>query len=172
MSSTKWNKIWFLSESSPHFRFILCECLAILYTRHLLHVCPSWKRDPSSVALPEVSSIVLFFVFCFLFFFNLVKRVWVFFSINMWNFFLTQIEGLRTEDVVHCTDCKAHWGNVIVILGYINKTDLIGLTTITTRGHIYTLSLFRLPTPNLFVPSSFSFKQIVCRSVMEIMAWK
>ena len=34
--------------------------------------------------------------------------------------FLTQIEGLRTEDVVHCTDCKAHWGNVFVILGYIN----------------------------------------------------
>ena len=38
---------------------------------------------------------------------------------------LTRIEGLRTEDVVHFTDCKAHWGNVIVILGYINKIDLI-----------------------------------------------
>ncbi len=29
---------------------------AMLYT-HLFHVCPSWKRDPSSAALLEVSSI-------------------------------------------------------------------------------------------------------------------
>ena len=56
------------------------------------------------------------------FFFYPVKGF--FFSINV-KFFLTRIEGLRTEDVVHCTDCKAHWGNVIVILGYINKIDLI-----------------------------------------------
>ena len=41
------------------------------------------------------------------------------------KFFLARIEGLRTEDVVHCTDCKAHWGKVIVILDYINKIDLI-----------------------------------------------
>ena len=34
---------------------------------------------------------------------------------------LPQIEALRTGDVVHCTNCKAHWGNVIVILSYINK---------------------------------------------------
>lgn len=33
--------------------------LSILYTRHLLHVCLSWEGDPSSVALPEVSSIFL-----------------------------------------------------------------------------------------------------------------
>ena len=39
-------------------------------------------------------------------------------------FFLTWNESLRTEDVLYCTDCKAHWGNVIVILGYMNKTDL------------------------------------------------
>ncbi len=24
---------------------------------HLLHVCPSWKKDPSSFALPEFSSL-------------------------------------------------------------------------------------------------------------------
>ena len=30
------------------------------------------------------------------------------------------LEGLRKEDVVHCTDWKAHLGNVIVILGYMN----------------------------------------------------
>ncbi len=28
-----------------------------LYTQDLLHVYPSWERDPSSVAFPEVSSI-------------------------------------------------------------------------------------------------------------------
>lgn len=38
---------------------------------------------------------------------------------------LTGIAGLRTEDVAHCTDCKARRGNVIVILGNMNKTDLI-----------------------------------------------
>ena len=27
------------------------------------------------------------------------------------------------EDVVHCTDCKAHWGYVIVILHYRAKID-------------------------------------------------
>ncbi len=32
-------------------------CLSILYTLHLLPVCPLWKRDPSSVALLDVSSI-------------------------------------------------------------------------------------------------------------------
>ena len=56
-------------------------------------------------------------------FFYPVKRV-IFFH-QHGKFFLTQIQGLRTEDVVHCTDCKAHWLNVIVILGYINKFDLI-----------------------------------------------
>ena len=39
------------------------------------------------------------------------------------KFFLARIESLRMEDVVHCTDCEAHWGSVIEILGYINKTD-------------------------------------------------
>ena len=47
------------------------------------------------------------------------------------KFFLTQIEGLRREDVVQCTECKAHWGNVIVILGYMNKNDLIGLWSLS-----------------------------------------
>ena len=27
-----------------------------------------------------------------------------------------KITGLRTEDIIHCPDCKHHWGNVIVIL--------------------------------------------------------
>lgn len=35
-----------------------------------------------------------------------------------------RINGLRTEDV-HGMGCKAHWGNVTVILGNINKADLI-----------------------------------------------
>lgn len=32
--------------------FVLCFWWAVLYTRHLLHV---WEKDPSSLALPEVS---------------------------------------------------------------------------------------------------------------------
>ena len=100
-------------------------CCSFLYTRHLLHVCPSWKRDPSSVALPEVSSIVFFYP---------VKRV---FSHQHVKFFLTRVEGLRTEDVVHCTDCKAHWGNVIVILGYINKIDLIWFDSYWARDRCW-----------------------------------
>lgn len=34
-------------------------------------------------------------------------------------------EGVKTEDVVHCTDGRAHRGDVIVILDYVNKIDLI-----------------------------------------------
>ena len=37
------------------------------------------------------------------------------------------------EDVVHCTDCKAYWGSVIVILGYVNKIDLIWFDLIWTQ---------------------------------------
>ncbi len=63
---------------------VILLCWSVLYTRHLLHVCLSWERDPSSVALPEVSSI-----------FFLSKE-----------FILVRIERLRTEDVVRFTDCK------------------------------------------------------------------
>ena len=45
---------------------------------------------------------------------------WEFFS-QYGKFFLTQIEGQGTEDVVRSTEYTAHWGNVIVIFGYINK---------------------------------------------------
>lgn len=38
-----------------------------------------------------------------------------------------KMEGLSTGDVVYCKDCKTLWGNVIVILAYINKTYLIWL---------------------------------------------
>ena len=47
-----------------HFINEICElrlCCSVLYMQHLLHVCPSWERDPSSVATPEVSS---FFFLC------------------------------------------------------------------------------------------------------------
>ena len=35
-------------------------CCYVLYMRHLLHVCPSWERDLSSAAPPDVSSIFFF----------------------------------------------------------------------------------------------------------------
>lgn len=38
----------------------------------------------------------------------------------LWQFFLPQIKGLMTEDVL-CSDCKAHWEG---LLAYINKTDM------------------------------------------------
>ena len=50
------------------------------------------------------------------------------------KFFLTRIEGLRTEDV-HCADCNAPWGDVIVILGYRNKIDWTGFDLV----HMFTL---------------------------------
>ena len=111
-SGTAW---WCLVQLSR-----LPDPLTLHITCKLLHVCISWKSDPSSVALPEVSSIVFIFVY-----FYPVKS---FFFHQHVKFFLTRIKVLRTEDVDHCTDCKAHWGNVIVILGYINKTDLSWFT--------------------------------------------
>ncbi len=36
---------------------IVLLCWSVMYTRYLLYVCSSWERDPSSVALPDVSSI-------------------------------------------------------------------------------------------------------------------
>ena len=74
---------------------------SIIYTQHLLHVSPSMERDSCSFSLPEVSSV-----------FPHVKGV--------------QIEGLTTESVICCTDCKAPWDK-FVILGYINKIDLTWL---------------------------------------------
>lgn len=51
--------------------------------RHLLHVCTSWERDPSSEA-------------------HLASEGFFFFRYD--KIFLTGIKGLRTED----TDCKAN----------------------------------------------------------------
>ena len=70
------------------------------------------------------------------------------------KFFLTRTEGLRTEDVVHCTACKAQWGNVIVILGYINKIDLIRFELIWISLQVFLLILqfcyfWVLPPPKM-----------------------
>ncbi len=45
---------------------------------------------------------------------------------DFWGeFFPIRSEGLWTEGVVCCADCKDPWGKLgFVILGYINKTDL------------------------------------------------
>ena len=74
----------------------------LLYMQHLLHVCLSWERDLSSAVLPEVSS-------------TPCVKILSFFFPSTWQVLLPSIKGLRTEDVVHCKDCKAHWGDVIVI---------------------------------------------------------
>ena len=46
-----------------------------------------------------------------------IPPLWLFLS----KCFFTLVEGLRTKAVLHCTDCKTHWGEVIVILGFVNK---------------------------------------------------
>ena len=56
------------------------------------------------------------------------------------KFFLTRIEGLRTEDAVDCTDCKAHWGDVIAILGSINKIDLKFILNNSGKSYIILVS--------------------------------
>ena len=43
-----------LSSTSIRCHFYLCW--SVLHMLHLLHVCPSWERYPSSVAPPEASS--------------------------------------------------------------------------------------------------------------------
>ena len=56
-----------LCTASPCIRYSVCKmcklwfCCAALYMRHLLHVCRSWEMDPSSVTIPEVSSIFYFY---------------------------------------------------------------------------------------------------------------
>ena len=78
---------------------VSATCHSVLYMQHLLHVYPSWRArmDTSSKGF--------------------------FFSQNG-KFFLTQI-GQRVS--FHGTVCKnTHWGDVIMILGHINKTHLNG----------------------------------------------
>lgn len=65
------------------------------------------------------------------------------------RFFLTQIEGPRTEDVAQCADCNAHWGSEIVILGNMNIihlnrifTDLRHLHTVTVTELFFFVCVF------------------------------
>ena len=83
-----------------------CEpwlCCSVPCMRHLLHVCLSWESDLTSC-------------FFHLFFYPALKG----FFLNVAHF-----AHLNCGDIVHCTDSKAHCGNVIVILGYRNKKDLM-----------------------------------------------
>ena len=66
-------------------------------------------RCLSLLSRPPGSTHFTYIMICSFFFFS-----------SAWQIFLTQINGLRKEDVVHCTDCAAYWGNVIMSLGYIN----------------------------------------------------
>ena len=47
-----------------------------------------------------------------------------------WLLLPSSVETLTLEDVVHCTDCKAHWGTVIMTFGYIDKLIWLFLPTI------------------------------------------
>ena len=60
------SSVTFHPETQRTFGAFCCKCIIFsIYTRHLLHVCPSWERDPSSVALPEVSPIFPFKLWVF-----------------------------------------------------------------------------------------------------------
>ena len=88
----------------------LWSCCSVQHKHHLLHVCPY-------AALLEDPSI----------FFSPFYRILRFFLSQYGKFFLTWIDSLRTAGIVHCTYFKAHWWNVIVILGNIYNIDLIWL---------------------------------------------
>ena len=78
----------------------LLNCDFAVFSVHVTSIaCMSWERDPFSVALPEVSSIFFFLNFFFLSTYQKYLHS---------KFVLTEIEGLRTDNVIHCADCKAH----------------------------------------------------------------
>ena len=83
---------------SKHLVYLCCKCIiSSIYTRHLLHVCPSWERDPSSVALPEVSPMFPF-------------KLWGFslevFPCTMWG---SKDRGCHIVILIFCTNCGVHW---------------------------------------------------------------
>lgn len=66
VSDTSGGSVFFLNSSSSVTFSSLCHnciftmiffCGSALYTQHPFHVCLSWERNPSSAALPGVSSI-------------------------------------------------------------------------------------------------------------------
>ena len=101
-----WFVLDILSMQLVNCDFVVLLCNADIYFlsvrpgRRINHCCSSWG-------------------FFHLLFLTLLKG---FFS-QHGKFFLTWITDLRTEDVFHCTDCKVHWGTVIVISGCIYKID-------------------------------------------------
>ena len=95
--------VWPAPLGSTHFTYMIicircfvsatCKlwfCCSVLHFQHLSHVCPSWQRDPYSVALPEV--------FRSFFFFPLLKRFFFFFFFNPHGkFFLPWINRVILE---------------------------------------------------------------------------
>lgn len=51
---------------------------------------------------------------------------------SLYGVFLFQKEGLRTEGVVFCTDCKACWESVVILV-YMNKIDLTCLYSLISE---------------------------------------
>ena len=104
------------------FLWITCirySCQRYLLTA-ILFFCSVHKPSIGCLSFLEDWSLLCgsswscFYVF---FFFPLLKG---FFS-QHGKFFLSRMEDLRTDDVVHCIDCKVGWGSEIIILGYIHE---------------------------------------------------
>ncbi len=75
-----YSSLMFYNLHFCHHNCIYCDFLLLIYSVHMTSIsCPSWERDPSSVALPEVS-----------YMFSLLK-------VFIGEFSLIRFEGLRTE---------------------------------------------------------------------------
>lgn len=93
---------WLSSPSPPGCGYSVSHCLS--GTSCLLE----GESTPTESPPAELQMLPLWFTSIFLH------------SKGFWgHIFITQIKGLRTEDVAIYSDCKAHWG--FVIAGYVNK---------------------------------------------------
>ena len=131
---------------------------------HLLHACPSWERDPSSVALPEVSAI---------FFFS-VKRLFLF---STWQVFPQSNRGLR-----QC-DCDLIWMKpsltslvtpVLFLLGQLKVSatvplqNSVGSVILLLHKHMQALALKWLNCCKRKVESCY----LVCFVPMRLCVWR
>lgn len=86
--------------------------------------------------------------------------IWCFFFLNMSSLSNSNRES---QDIVHCSHCKAHWGDVIVILGNITEIDLIWWVWKTSHFQDLFWFFFLLHVPTH--PSSRRFAPTKCYRV-------
>lgn len=123
----------FLKLLNIHFSYQLFSC----------SYCFQGNASAYSVVLLDPHSSHIFYIIYFylLYYILSVKSVNCYAVVLFWTlyiyydkfflfFFILEVfphsnRRAKAEGVVHCRDCKAEWGNVIVIWDYINTIDLI-----------------------------------------------